>query len=102
MALYSDMTPDELQRELDKLRDQGQAAYDNENWQEYEVLMTKWYLAKSYQIKPAAHIEIGRTYRLAEEYDQFTVTDVRGVMAWGTLASNAQQKAVPIAMLATD
>lgn len=100
MALYSEMTREELQMELDKLRDQGQKAFDEENWPEYEVLMTKWYLAKSYLIRPTANIEIGRSYRLTEELDQLTVSKLEGVMAWGILMSNGREKAVPLAMLA--
>lgn len=99
MALYSEMTREVLQMELDKLRDQGQKAFDEENWPEYEVLMTKWYLAKSYLIRPTANIEIGRSYRLTEEYDQLTVSKLEGVMAWGILMSTGMEKAIPLAML---
>lgn len=99
MALYSEMTPEELQRDMNKLRDQGQKAFDEENWQEYQVLMTKWYLAKSYLVRDTARIEIGQTYRLTEEYDQLTISKLEGIMAWGILMSNGKEKAVPIAML---
>jgi hypothetical protein len=101
-VLYSDMTPEQLQREMDELKRQGQRAFDEENWSQYEVLMQKWYLAKSYQILPEAKIVSGRTYRLAEAYDQLTVTEVKGVMAWGVRMSDGQEIAVPIAMLVQD
>lgn len=100
--LYSDMTPEQLQREMKDLQQQGQRAYDEENWSQYEVLMQKWYLAKSYLIEPEADIRIGATYRLAEAYDQFTVAKVKGVMAWGTRMSDGAEIAVPIAMLEKD
>jgi hypothetical protein len=99
MPLYSQMSTDKLQQELNQLQEQGQRAYDTENWSEYEVLMKKWYLAKSYQILPFTKIEIGRTYRLAEEYDRITVSKLEGVMAWGIRESTAVEFAVPIAML---
>ena len=102
MALYSEMTSEELETQLEKLRDQGQKAFDEQNWQEYQVLMTKWYLTKSYLIRDKAEIEIGRSYRLTEEYDQLTVSKIEGVMAWGILMSNGKEKAVPIAMLTTE
>ncbi|MDQ0190880.1 DUF1811 family protein [Alicyclobacillus cycloheptanicus] len=96
---YSDMTETQLQHEMDKLREQGQRAYDQQNWSEYNVLMTKWYLAKSYLIFPTVQVEIGKMYDLTEEYDRLTVTKLEGVMAWGIRESDASETAVPIAML---
>jgi hypothetical protein len=98
--LYSEMTPEQLQREMDKLRDQGQKAFDEKNWSEYQVLMTRWYLAKSYLIQPTAKIEMGKVYRLTEAEDTLRVTHRKGVMAWGIRTSDGQEIAVPIAMLA--
>jgi hypothetical protein len=97
--LYSDMTKEQLEREMKSLQERGQKAYDAENWSEYEVLMTKWYLAKSYLILPNHRIQVGRTYKLAEEYDRLTVSRIEGVMAWGIKESTATEAAVPIAML---
>lgn len=103
MPLYSEMSSTELEATLSSLRDQGQIAYDAQNWSHYEVLMKKWYLAKSYLLLPAAQIDIGKTYRLTEEHDRITVTQLVGVMAWGIKESTATEVAVPIAMLsATD
>lgn len=102
MALYSQMSKSELDTEMETLQVQGQTAYDNEAWSEYEVLMQKWYLAKSYQIIDDVKIQMGKTYRLAEEYDRITVTSQVGVMAWGTKESDATEIAVPIAMLSED
>ncbi len=99
MALYSKMSKSELTAEMETLQEQGQKAYDDEAWSQYEVLMQKWYLAKSYQIIDDFKIKIGATYRLAEEYDRITVTSQVGVMAWGIKESNATEVAVPIAML---
>lgn len=99
MPLYSQMTKQELENEMETLRIQGQRAHDEENWSEYEVLMTKWYLAKSYLIFPNHQIEVGKTYTLAEEFDRLTVTHFDGVMAWGIRESTAQEASVPIAML---
>ena len=99
MALYSTMTADQLQREMDKLRDQGEAAFNTENWSEYEVLMKKWYLAKSYLIENEFIPTIGQTYHLTEEKETITVTKLEGIMAWGYRGSNGIEFAVPIAML---
>ncbi|MBX6352571.1 MAG: DUF1811 family protein [Thermoflavifilum sp.] len=98
--LLSEMTPDQLRREMDKLRDQGQKAFDEKNWSEYQTLMTRWYLAKSYLIQDSVRLEKGRTYRLTEADDTLTVTHRKGVMAWGIRGSDGQEMAVPIAMLA--
>ncbi|RIV28755.1 DUF1811 family protein [Alicyclobacillaceae bacterium I2511] len=97
--LLSDMTKGQLQREMDQVRDKGQAAYDAQNWIEYEVLMKRWYLAKSYLIHDSFQVQIGRTYALTEELDRLTVRELRGVMAWGIRESTAHESAVPIAML---
>jgi hypothetical protein len=56
-------------------------------------------LAKSYLIRDTVTIEIGRTYRLAEENDRLTVRHLEGVMAWGIRESTSEEAAVPIAML---
>ncbi|WP_067619420.1 YfhH family protein [Alicyclobacillus acidiphilus] len=97
--LYSDMSKEQLRAEMKDLQEKGQRAYDAENWPEYEIHMTKWYLAKSYEIRDDARIEIGRTYRIAEEYDRLTVTALEGVMAWGIRQSTGETTAVPIAQL---
>lgn len=102
MPLYSQMTPEALQQELEQLQPAGQRAHDAENWSEYEVLMQKWYLVKSYLIQSTVQIEIGRTYRLAEEYDRITVSKLEGVMAWGIRESTAEEFAVPVAMLVAE
>lgn len=99
MPLYSQMTAEQLEHEMKQLQEQGQKAYDNEMWNEYEVHMKKWYLAESYLLKDTVQIEIGKTYRLAEEYDRLTVTHLEGVMAWGIRESTAEEAAIPIAML---
>ncbi|MBX5437430.1 MAG: DUF1811 family protein [Alicyclobacillaceae bacterium] len=99
MPYYSEMTPAQLAAELEQLRCQGQRAYDARNWTEYHTLMTKWYLAKSYLIQPHARVEIGKTYRLAEEDDAIRVTHLKGIMAWGVRESTGDELAVPIAML---
>lgn len=96
---FSQMTAEQLQQEMDKLQSNGQRAHDEERWSEYNILMTKWYLAKSYLIRGSTSIEIGSMYDLAEEYDRLTVTKVEGVMAWGIRESTMAEDAVPIAML---
>lgn len=97
--LYSDMTKEQLQKEMKELQQKGQRAFDEENWNEYEVHMTKWYLAKSYEIKDHVNIESGKTYRIAEEYDRLTVTALEGIMAWGIRQSTGETVALPIARL---
>jgi hypothetical protein len=97
--LFSDMTKIELQKQMKQLQQLGQAAFDQENWSEYEIHMTKWYLAKSYEMLPDHSVTVGTTYRIAEEYDRFTVTGFDGVMAWGIRESNAESDAIPLAKL---
>ena len=99
MPLYSEMTPEELKEEMKELQKLGQRAFDMENWSDYEIHMTKWYLAKSYEILPTVKIEIGRTYRIADDYDRLTVTGLEGAMAWGVRESTAESVSIPIARL---
>jgi hypothetical protein len=99
MPLYSEMTPEELKEEMKELQKLGQRAYDMENWSDYEIHMTKWYLAKSYEMLPTAKIEIGRTYRIADDYDRLTVTGLEGAMAWGVRESTAESVSIPLARL---
>ncbi|MCL6515734.1 DUF1811 family protein [Alicyclobacillus sp.] len=99
MPLYSEMTKEQLEREMAKLQQEGQQAYDEQDWPRYAVAMQKWYLAKSYLIQDQVRIELGRTYDLAEEPDRLTITRVNGVMAWGIRMSDGTEIAVPLAML---
>lgn len=96
------MTDATLQQTMDNLQAEGQQAYDAQRWSEYNVLMTKWYLAKSYLTTQTTSVEIGRMYDLAEAYDRLTVTKLEGVMAWGIRESTLEETAVPIAMLKLD
>ena len=68
------VSPEELQDEMDKLQRLGQIAYDKEDWGMYNVYMTKWYLAKSFEMLPTVEIIIGKTYRIADDYDRLTIT----------------------------
>lgn len=100
-SLLSELTAEQLQAEMDKLRDQGQAAFNEQRWSVYEVCMKKWYLAKSYLIRDTFHVEIGRTYAIEDDHhaDTLTITKTKGVMAWGIRSSTGLEAAVPTAML---
>ncbi|MCL6599098.1 MAG: YfhH family protein [Alicyclobacillus macrosporangiidus] len=102
MPRYSEMTPAQLEREMEQLQQEGRQAFDRQDWSRYAVAMQKWYLAKSYLIRDQIRIEPGRVYDLAEEPDRLTVTRVEGVMAWGIRFSDGSETAVPLAMLVID
>jgi hypothetical protein len=101
MPLYSDMTEEQLSREMKELQEQGRRAFERERWSEYEVVMHKWYLARSYQLQDTMQLEMGKTYDLIESPDQLTLTKRKGVMAWGLRVSDGEEIAVPLAMLKT-
>lgn len=101
MPLYSDMTSEQLEREMKELQVEGQRAFERERWSEYEVVMHKWYLAKSYLVQDKIQLEIGKTYELIESPDQLTFTKREGVMAWGLRMTDGEEFAVPLAMLKT-
>jgi hypothetical protein len=100
LALYSEMTVDELKKEMKNLQKLGKNALEEKRWNEYEIHMTKWYLAKSYEMLASHSIEVGQRYAIAEEEQEyFTVTGLEGIMAWGFRESTGETDSLPIARL---
>lgn len=99
MKLYSQMSREELVSEMNQLRDAGQHAFDTAAWSEYEVLMKKWYIAKSYLELSSFQLQTGHRYRLTEETDYLTASHQVGIMVWGIRESTGEELSVPLAML---
>lgn len=97
--MLSEMTKEELQEEMDDLKQKGIELFENGDYSEAMVLRTRWYLAASYMMDPA-EIEIGTVYFIEGEPGKlFTASYIDGVMAHGSLANSPMDAAYPIAML---
>ncbi|MFC4769398.1 DUF1811 family protein [Effusibacillus consociatus] len=97
--LLSEMTKEELQEEMERLKMRGVELFEAGDFDQAMVLRTRWYLAASYLMDPNT-IEIGGEYFIEGEPGSiFTVSHLDGVMAHGTISSNPFPAAYPIAML---
>ncbi|GGK27992.1 hypothetical protein GCM10010965_21070 [Caldalkalibacillus thermarum] len=98
MTRMSDMSREELEREMQRLlaeaRKKEQAGFISEA----NVLEQKFYMAKSYLMDPA-EIKIGGKYRVAGEEGIFTVEYLNGVFAWGKLDTSPEKRGFPIGRL---
>lgn len=98
--LYSEMSREELLREVDRLRKEMEIRKDQGLWNAVAVLEQKINMALSYLQKDDNAIQIGKTYRVKGYPGRFRVSQLRGVMAWGTFDDRAEEeRAFPINML---
>ncbi|GAB6936438.1 MAG: DUF1811 family protein [Bacillota bacterium] len=94
----SDLTPDELRREIDRLQRDVETKRNQGLMAEAEVLEQRLFLAKSYLCDPRA-FRPGETYRVVGEDRPFRLDFVRGVMAWGHLEGETEARAFPLGRL---
>ncbi|MDQ0340052.1 hypothetical protein J2S00_002847 [Caldalkalibacillus uzonensis] len=98
MTRMSEMSREELEREMRRLlaeaRKKEQAGFISEA----NILEQKFYMAKSYLMDPA-EIKIGGTYRVVGEKGIFTVEYINGVFAWGKLDTSPEERGFPIGRL---
>lgn len=80
---YQNMTPDELIREIDKLRREIELRKDQGLWNAVAVLEQKIHLARSYLERDKKLIVPGQRYHVEGEEGTFVVHFLKGVMAWG-------------------
>jgi hypothetical protein len=93
MQRLSDMTMEELQREIDRLYLAiNLSTMDNER----EVLRQKWVMARSYAVKNL-YYKPGK-YMVEGREGEFTLEYVNGVMGWGRKESG-EETAWPLALL---
>ncbi|WP_018130415.1 DUF1811 family protein [Effusibacillus pohliae] len=98
----SQMTKEELQEEMEQLKQRGLELFEAGDFEQAMVLRTRWYLAASYLMNPRT-IEIGGQYFVeGEPGGVFTVSHLDGVMAHGTMSNKPGPVAYPIAMLTKD
>lgn len=96
---YSQMTPHELNTEIALLSEKARKAEQHGIINELAVLERKITMAKAYLLNPEDYSP-GETYRIEDTEDEFTISYLNGVFAWGYRTSSPQQEeALPISVL---
>nr|1SF9_A Chain A, Crystal Structure of Bacillus subtilis YfhH Protein : Putative Transcriptional Regulator [Bacillus subtilis] len=96
---YSQMTPHELNTEIALLSEKARKAEQHGIINELAVLERKITMAKAYLLNPEDYSP-GETYRVENTEDEFTISYLNGVFAWGYRTSSPQQEeALPISVL---
>ncbi|GAB2534387.1 YfhH family protein [Gracilibacillus alcaliphilus] len=101
---YSTYTVEELRSEIAQLKEKLQQAEQWGNVSEYEILQRKMQMAAAYLVNPA-DFHKGDRYELAgDPGQQFEITYINGVFAWGHRINLLGQKfekeeAVPLSIL---
>ncbi|WCK53968.1 DUF1811 family protein [Aneurinibacillus sp. Ricciae_BoGa-3] len=95
---YSEMTHDEIQSEMQKLRAEGMRKYQAGYISEASILETKFFMARSYLLNPDDYFS-GQEYSVIGYDEPFYVRYLNGVMAWGHFRTSEEEKAFPIGRL---
>ncbi|WP_047150443.1 YfhH family protein [Aneurinibacillus tyrosinisolvens] len=98
MIRYSEMSREELQAEMQKLRAEGMRKYQAGYISEASILETKFFMARSYMLNPDDYPS-GQEYIVVGYDEPFFVRYLNGVMAWGHFSSSTEEKAFPIGRL---
>ncbi|WP_051331088.1 DUF1811 family protein [Aneurinibacillus terranovensis] len=101
MKRYSDMTHDEIQSEMQKLRAEGMRKYQAGYISEAAMLETKFFMARSY-LRKSDDFMSGQSYTVIGYDEPFYIRYMNGVMAWGHFASSEEERAFPIGRLEDD
>ncbi|AMA71915.1 MULTISPECIES: YfhH family protein [Aneurinibacillus] len=98
MKRYSEMTREELQAEMQRLRAESMRKYQAGYISEASVLESKFFMARSYLLNPD-HFMSGQEYGVIGYDEPFFVRYLNGVMAWGHFRSSTEERAFPIGRL---
>lgn len=98
MKQYSEMDEKALVRETERLCKEAEKKIKEGLFHEVNVLEQQYYLAKSYLMNPR-DIEPGTVYHVHGEAGIFKVSYLNGVMAWGRMNNEEQERAFPIGRL---
>ncbi|SEB16643.1 Protein of unknown function [Thalassobacillus cyri] len=102
---YSDMTIEELRREIGELTDKARKAEQMGMVNEYAVYERKIIMAKSYMLNPA-DFKAGEEYQIeGDPAHNFKIIYMNGTFAWGyrtnergEKVSEEEEEALPISM----
>ena len=95
---YSEMSVEELNRELLRLKEATMKKHQAGFLSEASVLEQKFYMAKSYLLEPSS-FHPGEDYHVTGQEGLFRINYLNGVMAWGTFANSDEEIALPISRL---
>ncbi|WP_134703944.1 YfhH family protein [Ammoniphilus sp. YIM 78166] len=95
---YSEMTKEELDYELLKLKEASMKKHQAGFFSEAAVLEQKFYMAKSYTLDPSRYLP-GQAYQVTGYEGDFTISYMNGVMAWGHFKDSSEEVAFPIGRL---
>lgn len=98
MRLMSQMTLAELQEEMERLRKEGNVKKEAGDLVGYGILEQKFFMAKSYYVG-TDEFRIGKSYRVHNHDEPFTITYFNGVFAWGTFPGMTEATGFPVGML---
>lgn len=88
---YSQMTPHELNTEIALLSEKARKAEQHGIINELAVLERKITMAKAYLLNPEDYSP-GETYRVENTEDEFTISYLNGVFAWGYRTSSLSKR----------
>ncbi|WP_286884707.1 DUF1811 family protein [Aneurinibacillus sp. UBA3580] len=98
MRRYSEMSREELQAEMQRLRGESMRKYQAGYVSEASVLESKFFMARSYLLDPDDFMS-GQEYGVIGYDEPFFVRYLNGIMAWGHFRSSEEEKAFPIGRL---
>jgi len=98
MKRYSEMTQEELFREMQHLLGESRKKQQAGFISEANILEQKFYMAKSYTLQPA-DFQAGEEYFVEGEEGIFTIKYLHGVFAWGRFPSSEEDVAFPLGRL---
>lgn len=98
MGLFSQMSREELQQEIKRLKQEEEQAKQTHWESQYTMIRQKRILAESYLIDPST-IKIGDPYQIKGETGTFIVSQIKGIMAWGSWTDSTQPIAFPLVLL---
>ncbi len=96
--LLSEMTPQELQTEMELCQTSAKKAIDDGIISEYQVYEQRYYMAKSYLMNPQ-DVQLDVTYGIENDTNLFVTKSLRGVLAYGKVLGQKGEKAYPIGLL---
>lgn len=96
---YSDLTKEELIKEINDLNQQARKAEQMDMINELEVILRKKTMAQSYLLNPS-EFKPGEQYELTEEPGVlFLISYMNGIFAWGTKSTSEEEIGIPISLL---
>lgn len=98
MKRFQDMSPEELQVEIDRLSQENERLKLIGETVHQPIIEQRLYLAKSYFLDPQDY-PINQFYRVEGYEGRFELKYFKGAMAWGSWEGSWEEVAFPLARL---